>query len=363
MERQPSPAPARDTQCTSVWGRGCPAPEPRAPQSPTIAESVAMTSPEHQPRPAVPFSFELYPPRTAETGAALETTIRLLADAGPRFISVTYGAGGTSKRSSIDVLRFIRDHTDVDPLAHLTCIGSTAADANRVIREFLDEGITNFLALRGDAPQGTSDENASLGDLRSAAELVQLIHRVQVEREPYSEFELPGLPSAKSVQERHRVRIGVAAFPNGHPNSRGTGQDIDTLLAKQAAGATFAITQLFFHADDYLTFVERAGRAGVRIPILPGIMPITGPARLRRVLELTGEEIPADLAVAIEIEPTEEGRRRVGIDHAVRLAAEVLDGGAPGLHLYAFNQHSTVLSVLADLGIPLTPSPSRKEFA
>ena len=279
-----------------------------------------------------------------------------------RFISVTYGAGGSSRRSSIDVLRFIRDNTDVDPLAHLTCVGSSATDANRVIREFLDEGITNFLALRGDASADSTGDDG-LDDLGSAAELVQLIHRVQAEREPYSEVDLPGLPTAKRVEERHRVRIGVAAFPNGHPSSRGSGQDIDTLLAKQAAGATFAITQLFFHADDYLTFVERAVRAGVRIPILPGIMPITGPARLRRVLELTGEEIPADLAVAIEIEPTEDGRRRIGIEHAVRLAGEVLDQGAPGLHLYAFNQHSTVLSVLSDLGIPLAASPSRKEFA
>lgn len=322
-----------------------------------------MTSPEPLPRSRVPFSFELYPPRTAATGAALEETIRRLADAGPRFISVTYGAGGTSKRSSIDVLRFIRDHTAVEALAHLTCVGSTAEDAHRVIREFLDEGITSFLALRGDLPPGTSEDDAPVGDLRSAAELVQLIHRVQTEREPYAEFALPGLPSATKVQQRHRVRIGVAAFPNGHPRSRDIGQDIDALLAKQASGATFAITQLFFHADDYLSFVARAERAGVAIPIIPGIMPITGPARLRRVLELTGEEIPADLAVAIEIEPTEDGRKRIGIDHAVRLAAEVLDGGAPGLHLYAFNQHSTVLSVLSDLGIHQPTSPIRKEFA
>jgi methylenetetrahydrofolate reductase (NADPH) len=302
------------------------------------------------PAPA-PFSFELYPPRTAASEAALHETIARLAEVGPRFISVTYGAGGSTGGRSLEVLRHIRATTDVEPLAHLTCVGNTYAGANRLIREFLDAGIRSFLALRGDPPAGTSEDDVYLGDLESAAQLVQLIDRVQAERAPYQESGIPGMPGAARVDPRPRVDIAVAAFPNGHPRSRHPREHIDALLAKQAAGATLAITQLFFHADDYVWFVDRARTAGVTIPILPGIMPITGPARLRRVLQLTGEEIPADLAIALEVEPTVEGQREIGIAHAARLAEEVLAGGAPGVHLYAFNNHDTVLSVLREAGI------------
>jgi methylenetetrahydrofolate reductase (NADPH) len=301
---------------------------------------------------AVPFSFELYPPRSASSEAALHDTIARLAEAGPRFISVTYGAGGSVGGRSLDVLRHIRATTDVQPLAHLTCVGNTYGGAATLIREFLDAGITSFLALRGDPPAGIDEDAVELGDLETSAQLVQLIHRVQAEREPYTEAGLRGLPGAIRVDERPRVDIAVAAFPNGHPRSRHPRQHIDALLAKQAAGATLAITQLFFHADDYLGFVERARAAGVSIPILPGIMPITSPARLRRVLELTGEDLPADLSIALEIEPTADGQRAVGVAHAARLVREVVDGRAPGVHLYAFNNHDTVLAVLREAGIP-----------
>ncbi|MEJ1092531.1 methylenetetrahydrofolate reductase [Microbacterium istanbulense] len=299
----------------------------------------------------VPFSFELYPPRSSATDDALHETIRYLAAAGPDFLSVTYGAGGSTGGRSLEVLRHIRATTDVEPLAHLTCVGNTYIDAARLIREFLDAGILSFLALRGDPPANRPEGEPFLGDLESAAQLVQLIDRVQAERAPYEESPVPGVPGAVRVAPRRHVNIAVAAFPNGHPRSAYSSQHVEALLAKQAAGATFAITQLFFHADHYLAFVERARRAGVTIPILPGIMPITSPARLARVLELTGEELPGELQIALEIEPTAEGRRRIGVEWSARLAREVVDGGAPGVHLYAFNQHETVLDVLAEAEI------------
>ncbi|TFC16211.1 5,10-methylenetetrahydrofolate reductase [Cryobacterium algoritolerans] len=304
----------------------------------------------------IPFSFELYPPKTDADASALSTTIEHLAAVGPDFLSVTYGANGSSRRSSLDVLSRILRTTNVEAMAHLTCVGSTHDEANRLIREFLDAGVHSFLALRGDPPAGTKEGEAFLGDFGSAAELVQLIHRVQAEKSPYRESIIPGIPAARAVTPgREKVRIAVAAFPNGHPRSRSSAQDIDTLLAKQAAGANLGITQLFFHADHYLSFAQRAREAGVLFPILPGIMPVTSPARLRRIIELSGEQLPSDLSIRLEVEPTKEGQREIGIQHAVDLAGRVIAGGAPGLHLYAFNEHETVLEVLAACGLLTSP--------
>ena len=299
-----------------------------------------------------PVSFELFPPRTDAAALALGRTIDRLAEADPAFISVTFGAGGSSRDRSLTVLRYMLEHTDVEPMAHLTCVGSSHAEANRLVREFLDAGITSFLALRGDPPDG-ADPDAGIRDLDSAAELVQLIHRVQEEREPFAQVGIPGLPGVTQIRERPRPeRVAVAAFPTGHPRSRGPAQDVDTLLAKEIAGANLAITQLFWRAHDYLGFVERARAAGVTIPILPGIMPVTTPARLARLTELTGVQPPAELEIDLEIEPDPEAQAELGIAFAARLAADVLDGGAPGLHLYTFNRHEAVLDVLdrIDLG-------------
>jgi methylenetetrahydrofolate reductase (NADPH) len=311
--------------------------------------------------PPVPISFEVYPPRSDAGFAALHETIRHLASADPRFISVTYGAGGSTGGRSLQLLTHIRRETQVEPLAHLTCVGNTYAAANALIREFLDVGITSFLALRGDPPAGASEDDAFLGDLESAAQLVQLIDRVQAERAPYTEAPIPGVRGAALIDKRPRVDIAVAAFPNGHPRARHASADIDALLAKQAAGATLAITQLFFHADDYLGFVQRSRAAGVTIPILPGIMPITSPNRLRRVLELPAACLPADLAIGPDDAPTAEGRQAVGVAHAARLARAVVDGGAPGIHLYAFNNHDTVLAVLREAGLLTTTTHLEKE--
>jgi methylenetetrahydrofolate reductase (NADPH) len=277
---------------------------------------------------SLPFSFEVYPPRKPELQAALHATIQALAEAGPQFITVTYGANGSSRDASLDCLRYIRENTDVEPLAHLTCVGSTRAEITAVVDSFMEAGIRQFLALRGDPPEGSDATSDYLGELSSATELVQLIH----------------------ARGGNRVTVSVAAFPNGHPQSSTPQQDIDVLLTKQAAGAEFALTQLFFDAADYLQFAAAARQAGVTMPIIPGIMPVTSLGRLRRIVDITGERMPAELETALESAASPADARAIGTAHAVALCRALVAGGAPSLHLYAFNEHETVLAVLAQLG-------------
>ena len=277
---------------------------------------------------SLPFSFEVYPPRKPELQAALHATIQALAEAGPQFITVTYGANGSSRDASLDCLRYIRENTNVEPLAHLTCVGSTRAEITAVVDSFMDAGIRQFLALRGDPPEGSDATSDYLGELSSATQLVELIH----------------------ARGGNRVTVSVAAFPNGHPQSSTPQQDIDVLLAKQAAGAEFAMTQLFFDAADYLQFAAAARQAGVTMPIIPGIMPVTSLGRLRRIVDITGERMPAELETALESAASPADARAIGTAHAVALCRALVAGGAPSLHLYAFNEHETVLAVLAQLG-------------
>ncbi len=277
----------------------------------------------------MPVSFEVYPPRSSEKMPELQNSIRVLNSVGPDFISVTFGAGGSSTRDSLDVLRFIRDESSATPLAHLTCVGTTRQEAIELVGSFLAEGITHFLALRGDLPQGTLEHH---GELHHAVDLVMLMH------------ELPNPPKPLD-------RIAVAAFPNGHPESNSLDDDVKTLLRKQEAGATLAITQLFFYTDHYLAFVEKAHGAGVTIPILPGLMPITSPGRLNRVLELSGEERPRELSEALTSTEDSAAREAIGVDWTAQMVRELVEAGAPGIHLYAFNQHRTVLSVLEQSGV------------
>ncbi|MEY4313173.1 MAG: hypothetical protein RLZZ319_682 [Actinomycetota bacterium] len=302
-----------------------------------------------------PVSFEVYPPRNLAAAGTLVTTINELATVDPQFISVTFGAGGSSRRNSIDVLSYIRDHTHVEPLAHITCVGHTHAESAEIVREFLAAGITSFLALRGDVPAGEQNVGELLGDIRSASELVQLITNVQSERVPWTEAASLGSSRGRIIDPTPgSVTIAVAAFPNGHPESGSTRRDIDSLLAKEAAGADFAITQLFFHADDYFRFVDKARSAGVTMPIIPGIMPITSHSRLMRVVELSGEKEPSELSITLQVEPDAAVRTRAGVDYAIRLASDLVAGGAPAIHLYAFNRHDTVLDVVYGAGLRAT---------
>lgn len=308
------------------------------------------------------YSFELYPPRTAAAELAVYESLGQLVATAPEFISVTYGASGSTSEASLGLLRHLLT-THVPPMAHLTCVGWTYEHATRVIREFLDAGLTSFLALRGDPPEGTKEGEDFLGDLKSAGELVQLIHSVQSERVPFLQEAVPGFPGAARIRRGGKVTIAVAAFPNGHPRSRSVEQDLDTLLAKEAAGANLAISQLFFHAEDYLRFLEQARSAGVTMRILPGIMPILSPARLHRMVGLTGERMPAALLARLESAETPERQQAVGIEHASELSRQLLIGGAIGLHLYTFNKHQAVLSVLESVGL-YSPNPSpTKEHA
>ncbi|MCF8549443.1 MAG: methylenetetrahydrofolate reductase [Pontimonas sp.] len=278
---------------------------------------------------AVAVSFEVYPPRSPEKMPDLQESIRVLDSVGPEFISVTFGAGGSSTRDSLEVLRFIRDVSSATPLAHLTCVGTTRQEAAELVATFLGEGITQFLALRGDLPEGALEHH---GELEHAVDLVTLMN------------ELPDAP--KPLE-----RIAVAAFPNGHPESHSLDHDVETLLRKQEAGANLAITQLFFYTEHYLEFVEKAHSAGVNIPILPGLMPITSPGRLNRVLELSGESRPTELSEALSSTEDSATREAVGVDWTARMVTELVNAGAPGIHLYAFNQHRTVLSVLEQSGV------------
>jgi len=269
----------------------------------------------------VPISFEVYPPRSVESAPALYEAIDRLSELNPNFISVTFGAGGSETKNSLEVLGYIKA-AGVNPLAHLTCAGTSSETASALVQEFLDSGITDFLALRGDLPEGQHD--LPQGSLSTAAELVQLISQIRSE---------PG-------------KTAVAAFPNGHPESGANRSDIAALLAKQAAGADYAITQLFFYAKDYLDFVSLAKSSGVTIPIVPGIMPIISPKRLERVIDLTGEPNPSDFAQLLRDAEDASGRVEVGINWAANLVSELVEANAPGIHLYAFNEFERVTEVL-----------------
>lgn len=289
----------------------------------------------------IPFSFELFPPRTPTVAARMPEITRTLSAAGPEFISVTFGAGGSSRDASLEVLTLLRDGDCAKPLAHLTCVGSTRAESIAIIREFLDQGIHDFLALRGDPPKGLTEDDDFLGELRSGAELTEVIRRV---REEY------GVPNPAD-----RL-LAVAAYPTGHPSSKSIEQDYDALLAKEAAGANLAITQLFFEVDDYLAFVEGARAHGVTLPILPGVMPITSVARLQRMAQLAGEPLPENWLRSLEACHSAGARRELGIAHATAMSHDLVAGGAPGIHVYTHNRTDEPLELLERVGALARPT-------
>jgi methylenetetrahydrofolate reductase (NADPH) len=306
-------------------------------------------------RPTV--SFELFPPRNPDAAPKLWATIQALSAARPDFVSVTYGASGKTRDTTRGLVRRLLRETSLNPIAHLTCVGTSRAEVTAVVEEFLDEGVRSFLALRGDPPVDEPSWRPHPQGLETAAELVQLLREIEARR----------CSTSLAQQVRATVRplsIAVAAFPRGNAGTGSTrAQDVAALLAKQQAGADFAITQVFYDAAAYLELVAEARTAGVTIPIIPGIIPTTDPHRLLRVQALTGVPVPRDLLALLDSVDDDAERHRAGIRASVDLVNRVLDGGAPGVHIYTFNTHHAALDLLegAHLGgtAPQTDHSSR----
>lgn len=273
------------------------------------------------------FSFEFFPPKTDVGERALWTALRELEPLAPTFVSVTYGAGGTTRDRTVAITGRIASETSMVPVGHLTCVGATTDELRSVLDDYAAAGVHNVLALRGDPPGGPGGEwIAHPGGLDYASELVAL------------------------VRDRHDFCVGVAAFPDPHPASGSFDVDVKILRAKQDAGAEFAITQFFFKPDAYFDLVARAAAAGVHIPIIPGIMPVTNLAQITRFATLSGAEFPADVAAEFAA-VGEEGVRDLGILKASELCRALLDGDAPGLHFYTLNRSTATRDIYAALGL------------
>ncbi|MBA3745578.1 methylenetetrahydrofolate reductase [NAD(P)H] [Sporichthya sp.] len=283
------------------------------------------------------YSFEFFPPKTDEGERTLFETIRQLEPLAPTFVSVTYGAGGSTRDRTVRIVERIATDTTLTAVGHLTCVSSSRADLRSVIGTFAAAGIRNVLALRGDPPGGAGTPWEPHPDgLEHADELVRLL------------------------RELGTFCVGVAAFPEGHPESSDLDSDAKHLALKAAAGADFAVTQFFFDADDYFRLVDRAAAHGCTIPILPGIMPVTNLGQIQRFSELSGAVFPPALAERLQTvadDPAEV--RRIGIEVATELCSTLLDGGAPGLHFYTLNRSTSTLEIYRALG--LAPTTARSQ--
>lgn len=273
------------------------------------------------------FSFELFPPKTPEGEAELWSTVRRLEALSPTFLSVTYGAGGSSRDRTVRITTEIAQDTTILPVAHLTCVGASREEVRGVIQEYAAGGITNMLALRGDPPAAGTWEPHPDG-LMHADELVELMRSL-------GDFS-----------------VGVAAFPEGHPESPDLDADARVLARKQQVGAEYAITQLFFRAEDYERLVERAAAHGCTMPILPGIMPVTNLGQIERFTALSGADFPVDLAARFAaLGDDADAVRALGVDVATELCSRLLDAGAPGLHFYTLNRSTATIEIYRNLDL------------
>jgi len=275
------------------------------------------------------FSFELFPPKTDEGERQLWQTVRELEALQPTFVSLTYGAGGSTRDRTVRIAAELATHTTLTPVAHLTCVGASRDDLRGVIAQYAAAGVSTVLALRGDPPGGPGGTWVQHPDgLAHADELVALVRSL-------GDFS-----------------VGVAAFPEGHPESSDLDADARVLAAKQDAGAEFAISQFFFQARDYRQLIDRARSHGCTMPVIPGLMPVTNVVQIERFATLSGAAFPEDLAARFAaVKDDDEAVRRLGIDVAVELAKELLELGAPGLHFYTLNRSSSTREIYLSLGL------------
>jgi methylenetetrahydrofolate reductase (NADPH) len=273
------------------------------------------------------FSFEFFPPKTEQGERALLATVARLRKLDPSFVSVTYGAGGSTREKTIEIVSQIKHEFDIEAMAHLTCVGHDRDEIARILDRIQACGIENVLPLRGDPPAGQSTFVRPRNGFGYASELVRFI------RDRGYPFCLAG-----------------AAYPEGHVECRDLELDLAHLVEKVRAGVDVLITQLFFDNADYFAFVRRARNAGIELPIVPGIMPITNVAQIERITRMCGSRIPDELRQDMRaVADDEDAVNRIGIEHSTRQCRELLAQGAPGIHFYTLNKSPATAAILAEL--------------
>jgi methylenetetrahydrofolate reductase (NADPH) len=275
------------------------------------------------------YSVECFPPKDELGEARLWEALDELRIMNLDFISVTYGAGGSTRDRTVRITKEIKERTGINAVAHLTCVGSTKSELIEILDQYKSVGIKSVLALRGDPVGGpTAEWTATPGGFTHADELVSLASSV-------GGFE-----------------IGVAAFPDGHPASRGNfDADIETLLRKEKLGATFAITQFFFEAANYFRLVDALEKKSSKLKVIPGVLPVTNVKQLQRMAELSGTPIPSKILNIFESAIDAEDVKKIGVELATNLCSELTENGAPGIHFYPMNNASSTLAIARNLGI------------
>jgi methylenetetrahydrofolate reductase (NADPH) len=269
------------------------------------------------------FSFEFFPPKDDDGFSRLFKTIDNLKTWNPAFVSVTYGAGGSTRSKTIDLVGRIKKEIGLESMAHLTCVGHNANEINSVLTSIENQNVDNVLALRGDPPQGEKTFIKPESGFGYASELVEFANK------------------------KFSFCIGVAGYPEKHPESRDRKQDLMHLKEKISAGASFVITQLFFENKFYFDFVDDLHAIGINVPIIPGIMPILNLKQTKKFTKMCGATIPVDLMTRLEsVQSDPEAINEIGIDHATKQCRDLLKNGAPGIHFYTLNQSRATLSVL-----------------
>ena len=274
------------------------------------------------------FSFEFFPPKTDEGERNLGRALAELSRLHPTFVSVTYGAGGSAdqKRKTIDIVSSIKATHDLEAMAHFTCVGATVAELRETLDIMRDAGINNVLALRGDPPPGETEWTATEGGLEYSRELIELI------------------------RDEYDFTIGAACFPEVHIHAESAESDLRYCKEKVDAGARFLITQLFFENATYWEFVARAREAGIDVPIIPGIMPITNYSQIRRITSLCGSNIPNHLLRELGLRADQpDAVADFGVAYATLQCAELLAKGAPGIHFYTLNRSTATRAILSAL--------------
>lgn len=274
------------------------------------------------------YSFEFFPPKDPEGEERLWQAMSQLESIAPDFISVTYGAGGSTRDRTIRITSEITARTHIPTVAHLTCVGSTREELIEILGKYRDAGIKSILALRGDPTGGPrAPWSPTQGGFNHADELVTL------------------------AAEFGGFTIGVAAFPDGHPASNGDfDKDVDVLIEKERRGATFATTQFFFEVDKWKKLVDKLSAKGSALPIIPGILPVTNVKQLNRMAELSGTPIPSHISEAFsKVEDNPDDVRKLGVEIATQLCQELLEAGAPGLHFYTMNTSSATREIYSQI--------------